>query len=53
LEEAKTGDYKSCKVSFGVANRYIVTIETQGFPDNKILTTVVDAMDLAKLEKLE
>ncbi len=53
LEEAKTGDYKSCKLSFGVANRYIVTVETHGYPDNKILATVLGAMDLTKLEKLE
>ena len=52
MEEGKTGDSKSSKISFGVANRYIVTIDTYGFPDNKILYTLVDAMDLDKLEKL-
>lgn len=51
MEQGRTGESKSCKVSFGVANRYIVTIETYGFPDNKILGTVVDALDLDKLEK--
>ncbi len=53
LEKGKTGDYKSCELSFGVANRFIVTIEAHGYPDSKILATVLDAMDLAKLEKLE
>jgi hypothetical protein len=51
-EEGKTGEYKSCKVSFGVANRFIVTIETSGVPDNKILNTLIDAMDLEKLKKM-
>lgn len=50
-EEGRTGESKSCKVQFGVAGRFLVEINADGYPDSKILYTVVDAMDLAKLEK--
>ena len=52
MEEGKTGDSKSCKLTFGVANRYIVSIEVENKQDDKFLKSIVDVVDLAKLEKL-
>ena len=51
-EEGRTGESKSVKTTFGVANRYIVEVEVEHSDDGKLLADVVAAIDLAKLEKL-
>jgi hypothetical protein len=52
-EEIQKGEnYKSCKISFGVVNRYIVNLELSGTDDIKILYTIIDTMDFDGLEKL-
>jgi hypothetical protein len=52
-EEIQKGENnKSCKISFGVANRYIVNLELNGVDDAKILYDILDMINLDGLEKL-
>lgn len=50
-ENARTGDYKSIKTTFAVANRFIVEVEIDHSDDAKLLADFVNAVDVAKLEK--
>lgn len=52
MEKASTGDYKSCSLNFAVGNKFHVTMEGSGLDDVKMLYSLVDAMDLEKLAKL-
>lgn len=52
-EAARTGDSKSCNLEFVVGNRFIVKLEGDNFSDTATLHTLIDSMDLAKLEKAE
>lgn len=51
-EEGRTGDSKSVKCSFGVANRFLVEVEVQNSTDAALLKEVLASIDLTKLEKL-
>ncbi|MEK6651062.1 MAG: hypothetical protein AABY75_08795 [Bacteroidota bacterium] len=51
-EKGATGDDKSLKTTFGVANRYIIEVEISSSDDAKLLAEVITAIDFAKLEKL-
>lgn len=53
IEKARTSEGgESCEVSFGVANRFMVTIEIDGKNDQAFLQKVVTMTDLSKLETL-
>lgn len=51
-EEARTGDYKSCKLNLHLANRFLVSLEAYGIDDAKILHELAESIELAKLEAL-
>ncbi len=52
-EEATHGEgYKNCKLTFGVANKFMVSLEATGIDDAKVLHSLVESMDMEKLEKL-
>lgn len=50
-EAAQTGDYKSCSLEFAVGNRFVVKFQGNNTDDVKILHSLANGMDLAKLEK--
>jgi hypothetical protein len=53
IEEVSHGEgYKSCKLSFSVANRFTVELNASGTDDVKLLQALVESMNLDKLEKL-
>ncbi len=51
-EEAQTGETKSCRISFAVANRYSVELEASGISDSQLLHKLINSMKLEDLEKL-
>jgi len=52
VEKGSTGDSKNLNLTFGVANRFIVTITVDQRDDAKLFGSVVDAVQIDKLEKL-
>ena len=52
VEKGSTGDSKNLNLTFGVANRFIVTITVDQRDDAKLFGSVVDAVQFDKLEKL-
>ena len=50
---AQTGEYKNCKIEFGVANRFLVQLEASNTSDPLILNKLIDKMDLENLAKVE
>ncbi len=53
IEKASTGDYKSCSLDFVTGTRFHVEIQANGFADAKMLMTLVESMNLTKLEQLQ
>jgi hypothetical protein len=51
IEKVQKADYKSCGLSFPVANRFLVEIRGSGMDDVSLLHKIAESMDLAKLEK--
>jgi len=49
----QTGDYKSCKIEFGVMNRFLLQLEGSNFSDPALLYQLIDKMDLENLAKVE
>jgi hypothetical protein len=50
-ESAHTGDYKSCELEFAVGNRFLIKLQASNTDDVKLLHSLANSMDLAKLEK--
>ena len=51
MENARTGEYKSLTLNFGVAGRFLVDVQLEHSDDAKFLGEIIAALDLAKLEK--
>ena len=52
METAQTGESKSIKTTFGVANRFLVEVEISHSNDAALMKEVLQSIDLTKLEKL-
>jgi hypothetical protein len=52
-ETVSTGDYKRCEIEFMVANRFVVKLKAENTDDVKLLYTLIDGIDVAKLEKAQ
>jgi hypothetical protein len=51
-EEIHKGESKSCKISFAIANRYVINLEASGIDSVKVLYDIIDTINLDNLEKL-
>jgi hypothetical protein len=50
---AQTSDSKSCKLDFGVMNRFLINLEAEGTDNAALLVSIAEKMDLDGLVKVE